>query len=1019
MINDDATGFSVQTGVRVVRKVDAVRISGATGTYGVRVNGVYHPVAGEACGGRPVYKKEGVNMWIEYWTGTRRWQVKSEVDKGKDVALMFSHAGTEAGAVEEVTGGWQVVNDDGTSFSVQAGVRVVRRVDAVPSSPTMDDGGHTTLRAPLRPFEAGPVPSGCDAPGPGVQAGVRVMRKADAVRISGATGKHGARVNGVYHPVAGETCGGRPVYKKEGGDGWIEYSSEWQEWQVKLEASKGKNVASMFSHAVTEAWAVEEVTGGWQVVNDDTTGHSVQAGVRVMKKETDSNMRWKEEGRRGERCYGYMPMDDEGALGGAAPAAAGATASEAAEAPAGTKKRIAERKRKKHQKQKTLVLRREEAKQAEIQELQQRDAALHLEETKGYKRQKEQRRKQNQKRQKCEQKPETAHTYTDDARTAGAGNGGITHLAACPPPASTSIVESLKSMHQRMLSLAESLQAVDSQSRRTSSLGLVGPKMSVLALDAQRMLCLMQQNLESASLLQFQVGAQVQAAGRVRERQDYGVRTAATVSDTAIMSAMSSMSQQMRCIGLQLHTCSQQAQQFQVRTGLGSHPTCMNALATQQMLTFLTLYMPMSVTVTVGAAAKILDAIRVLEGNEGHHAAPVPTLRAESAATNTVTSKLPSKEKSAARLANNEKQRLRTTARQAAAVRTKQRKAEKMRLQGMAQANPADKRGKGAARAARTQRREKGRSDKAHAGGADGPAQPAGPTTPRLCSFYLLPADMARVRTAVLPSVAMNIDVLASCSKGDTCTRLHTPEASAKCCERLISKYRRKDSRVSAEERLLARFSGEQRGKLMHFDFNKGFGFITPDNCRPGADKRRQRIFFHRRDWRCSSEFPDTPTGLPIQVRFHRQQSKRPQGGRWRAVKVSRLGGTKVHEPMLALSGRSGGGLGSGGRLSAAQSLRTSSFLTTVHVGGSSGRGSAVDRAPTRACAEGRQRRIVTKDVGGRGSVPGAGSGARRSPPHCHDALRGGTKVTTSAMRDPTDKERAATRAKKFAQPAT
>ena len=64
-------------------------------------------------------------------------------------------------------------------------------------------------------------------------------------------------------------------------------------------------------------------------------------------------------------------------------------------------------KRKKHQKQKTLVLRREEAKQAEIQELQQRDAALHLEETKANKRQKEQRRKQNQKRQKCEQKPET------------------------------------------------------------------------------------------------------------------------------------------------------------------------------------------------------------------------------------------------------------------------------------------------------------------------------------------------------------------------------------------------------------------------------------------------------------------------------------------------------------------------------------------------------------------------------------------------------------------------------------
>ena len=50
----------------------SVEIRGGTGKFAASVNGVYHPVAGEACGGRPVYKKEGVNMWIEYWTGKRR-----------------------------------------------------------------------------------------------------------------------------------------------------------------------------------------------------------------------------------------------------------------------------------------------------------------------------------------------------------------------------------------------------------------------------------------------------------------------------------------------------------------------------------------------------------------------------------------------------------------------------------------------------------------------------------------------------------------------------------------------------------------------------------------------------------------------------------------------------------------------------------------------------------------------------------------------------------------------------------
>ena len=56
--------------------------------------------AGEACGGRPVYKREGGDMWIEYWSASRQWQVKNEASKGEDKAMMYSHAATEAGAVE-------------------------------------------------------------------------------------------------------------------------------------------------------------------------------------------------------------------------------------------------------------------------------------------------------------------------------------------------------------------------------------------------------------------------------------------------------------------------------------------------------------------------------------------------------------------------------------------------------------------------------------------------------------------------------------------------------------------------------------------------------------------------------------------------------------------------------------------------------------------------------------------------------------------------------------------------------
>ena len=250
--------------------------------------------------------------------------------------------------------------------------------------------------------------------------------------------------------------------------------------------------------------------------------------------------------------------------------------------------------------------------------------------------------------------------------------------------------------------------------------------------------------------------------------------------------------------------------------------------------------------------------------------------------------------KSVATPGRDSKQRQRMKARQEASKKRKHRKSSKLKLQGMAHVNPADKRGKGTARATRKQKRVANDTRRAHAIALDRATETGVTGGQRLCKFFLNEGDAKRLRALSL-SVPTGKHILASCSKKNNCTHLHSDEASTLRCERLICKYKRKDSRASAEAQQKARARCEQRGKLMHFDWKKGFGFITPDNRQPGSDIRRQGIFFHIRDWKCSSTFPDKQAQLPLPVRFNRQPSNRAQGGRWRAVQVSRLGGAKAH----------------------------------------------------------------------------------------------------------------------------
>jgi hypothetical protein len=179
-----------------------------------------------------VYKKDGADTWIEYWPGTEQWQLKpGSNNKGKDSAYMLSlGAQKEVGVVEEVTAGWKVYDSNTKVWSEQAGVRVVRH--------------------------------------------------AAAVQVSGTTGPNAAIINGVYRLVVGEGVGGKPVYKKDGADTWIEY------WPGTMAAEGGKRQGDgCCLHAFTgrPEGVVEEVTAGWKVYDSTTKVCSEQAGVRVVR----------------------------------------------------------------------------------------------------------------------------------------------------------------------------------------------------------------------------------------------------------------------------------------------------------------------------------------------------------------------------------------------------------------------------------------------------------------------------------------------------------------------------------------------------------------------------------------------------------------------------------------------------------------------------------------------------------------------------------------------------------------
>jgi hypothetical protein len=101
------------------------------------------------------------------------------------------------------------------------------------------------------------------------------------VKISGVESGKGSLVNGTFFPVDGESCGGKPVYKKQDEDAWIEYTAS-DKWQIKPAESKGTSNCWMTSReSCKQTRTVEEVFGGWKVWNVITNKWEMQKRCSV------------------------------------------------------------------------------------------------------------------------------------------------------------------------------------------------------------------------------------------------------------------------------------------------------------------------------------------------------------------------------------------------------------------------------------------------------------------------------------------------------------------------------------------------------------------------------------------------------------------------------------------------------------------------------------------------------------------------------------------------------------------
>ena len=161
-------------------------------------------------------------------------------------------------------------------------------------------------------------------------------------------------------------------------------------------------------------------------------------------------------------------------------------------------------------------------------------------------------------------------------------------------------------------------------------------------------------------------------------------------------------------------------------------------------------------------------------------------------------------------------------------------------------------------------------------GGADDTETADTVSTPPSCKFYLTPEDLQRLDHAGRQS--------RGCRK-ESCSHAHSVHVSKMNCDRLLRQIR-KQSTTKANKQRPTPWDAERRGYIQTYDQARAYGFIMPNRPDPGGQRRKQRIYFHAKDW--------SGKGAPLvgaAVRYIRAPDDRAQG-KWKAINVSFLGNT-------------------------------------------------------------------------------------------------------------------------------
>ena len=238
------------------RFASSVRIVGATGPNAGAINGMYKPTE-ELSGGMPLYVKVGnPDKWLGYYAPMNQWQMINTAAKGTGNAAACCAGPVGCSPEGCPRGRWHVF--DGSEWVLQPAITI--------SVVTLDEvDAH---RAQVE------------------EEAARVVKGSHNVRITGATGTHAGRINGMYRPTQ-ELSGNVAMYVKvDDGEWWLQYRAGTMKWQVTSTAGKGTDKSLAYCAVPAKCLPDDCPRGNWQVIDDDKLFRP-QPAVTVKQKKRE------------------------------------------------------------------------------------------------------------------------------------------------------------------------------------------------------------------------------------------------------------------------------------------------------------------------------------------------------------------------------------------------------------------------------------------------------------------------------------------------------------------------------------------------------------------------------------------------------------------------------------------------------------------------------------------------------------------------------------------------------------